>query len=60
MHLPYPTDISLSPFIQVFQNSLNEQKLNFMEDCKRHLQQLVLAQKAKRFWEDGIMTFAER
>lgn len=31
-----------------------------MEDCKRHLQQLVLAQKAKKFWEDGIMTFAER
>ena len=38
------------------QNSRNGKDINFMEDCKKHLQPFFV-QRGKKFWEDGIMKF---
>ena len=38
---------------------LIEKNFNFLEDCKRHLEQFF-AQKKKKFWEDGIMKLPEK
>ena len=47
--------------IHLFQSSkiLNGKNFNFLEDCKRHLEQFF-AQKDKKFWEDGIMKLPEK
>ena len=47
----------IAPLVShLFQSSkiLNGKNFNFLEDCKRHLEQFF-AQKDKKFWEDGIM-----
>ena len=36
-----------------------EKNFNFLEDCKRHLEEFF-AQNYKKFWEDGIMKLPER
>ena len=36
-----------------------EKNFNFLEDCKRHLEQFF-AQKDKMFWEGGIMKLPEK
>ena len=41
------------------QNYLNGKNFNSLEDCKKHLEQF-LAQKDKKFWEDGIMKLPEK
>ena len=41
------------------QNYLNGKIFNFLEDCKRHLDQFF-TQKDKKFWEDGIMKLPEK
>ena len=61
IHLPYSPDIAPLDFLlfQSLQNSLNGEKLNSPEDCKRHLQQFF-AQKDKKFWKDEIMRLPAR
>ena len=56
IHLLYSPDIEPSDFhlFRSLQNSLNGKNFNSREDCKRHLEQF-LAQKDKKFWEDGIV-----
>ena len=58
---PYSPDIAPSDFhlFQSLQNSLNGKNFNSLEDCKRHLEQFF-AQKAGKFWEDGIMKLPEK
>ena len=61
IHPPYSLDIAPSDF-QLFrslQNSINGKNFNSLEDCKRHLEQFF-AQKAKKFWEDGIMKLPKK
>ena len=61
IHLPYSPDIAPLDFhlIRSLQNSLNGKNFNFLEDCKRHLEQFF-AQKDAKFWEDGIMKLPEK
>ena len=61
IHPPYSPDIAPSDFhlFRSLQNSLNGKNFNFLEDCKRHLEQFF-AQKDKKFWEDGIMKLPEK
>ena len=61
IHPPYSPDITPLDFhlFQSLQNSLNGKKFNSLEDCKKHLEQFF-AQKAKKFWEDGIMKLPEK
>ena len=61
IHLPYSPDIAPLDFLlfQSLQNSLNGEKLNSPEDCKRHLQQFF-AQIDKKFWKDEIMRLPAR
>ena len=57
----YSPDIAPSDFhlFQSLQNSLNGKNFNFLEDCRRHLEQFF-AQKDKKFWEDGITKLPEK
>ena len=61
IHQPYSPDIAPSEFhlFRSLQNSLNGKKFNFLEDCKRHLEQFF-AQKDTKFWEDAIMKLPEK
>ena len=61
IHPPYLPDIAPSDFhlFWSLQNSLNGKNFNSREDCKRHLERF-LAQKDKKFWEDGIMKLPEK
>ena len=55
------TDIAPSDFYLFLslQNSLNGKNFSPVKDCKRHLEQF-LAQKGKKFQEDGIMKLPEK
>jgi histone-lysine N-methyltransferase SETMAR len=44
---------------QSSQKFLNGKNFNFLEDCKRYLEQFF-AQKDKKFWEDEIMKLPEK
>ena len=61
IHPPYSPDIAPPDFhlFQSLQNYLNGKNFDFLEDCKRHLEQ-YFAQKYKKFWEDGIMKLPEK
>ena len=56
IHPPSSLDIAPSDFnlFRSLQNSLYGNNFNSLEDCKMHLEQFI-AQKDKKFWEDGIM-----
>ena len=60
IHPPYSPGTEPSDFhlFRSLQNSLNGKHFNFLEHCKRHLEQFF-AQKDK-FWEDGIMKLPEK
>ena len=52
----------IAPLVShLFQSSkiLNGKNFNFLEDCKRHLEQFF-AQKDKKFWQDGIVKLPEK
>ena len=61
IHPPYSPDIAPLNFhlFPSSQNSLNGKNFNFLEDCKRHLEQFF-SQKDKKFWEGGIMKSPEK
>ena len=61
IHLPYSPDIAPSDFhlFWSLQNSINGKNFNFLEDCKRHLEQFF-AQKDKKFCKDEIMKLPEK
>ena len=60
IHPPYPPDMASLDFhlFWSLQNPLNGKNFNYLEDCKRHLDQFF-AQKDK-FWEDGITKLPEK
>ena len=61
IHPPYSPDTAPSDFhlFMSLQNPLNGKNFNSLEDCKKHLEQL-LAREGKKFWEDGIMKLPEK
>ena len=60
-HPPYSPDLSPSDYhlFPSLQNSLNGKKFTSDEDVKEYLEQFF-AKKDHKFFQDGIMTLAER
>ena len=58
IHPPYSPDTVPSDFhlFRSLKNSLNGKKFNFLEECKRHMEEFFAQ---KKFWKDGIMKLPE-
>ena len=58
IHCLYSLDISplYSIYFGLHKITIMEKNINFLEDCKKHMQPFSV-QRGKKFGEDGIMKF---